>query len=241
MPLPEHRPRPPNSAGSRRSARRAAASDGNGPPRLFVHTFEGLAVISQLTGTVLSVGASAVVLDVAGVGYRLLSTPATLTGLRAGQDASLATHLVVREDSLTLFGFESGHERDMFETLQSVQGVGPRLALALLSVLDPHALATAVAAGDRKALERVPGVGAKVAARLLLELGGKLVLPEGTAPVSKAVPDSREQVVDALVSLGWQARAAAAAVDAASPGPVTPEAVPLVLRAALQSLGGPRG
>lgn len=198
-------------------------------------------MISQLTGTVLSVGASAVVLDVQGVGYRLLATPATLAGLREGQDSSLATHLVVREDSLTLYGFDSGHERDMFETLQSVQGVGPRLALALLSVLDPHALATAVAGGDRKALERVPGVGAKVAARLLLELGGKLVLPAGASPLSIAVPDSREQVVEALVSLGWQARAASAAVDAVSPGPVMPDAVPVVLRAALQSLGGPRG
>jgi len=197
-------------------------------------------VISQLTGTVLSVGASAVVLDVAGVGYRLLATPATLAGLRAGHKASLATHLVVREDSLTLFGFDDAHERDMFETLQSVQGVGPRLALALLSVLDPHALATAVAAGDRKALERVPGVGAKVAARLLLELGGKLSLPEGSAPAS-AAPDSREQVVEALVSLGWQARAASAAVDSVATGPVSAADVPVVLRAALQSLGGTRG
>ena len=198
-------------------------------------------MISQLTGTVLSVGASAVVLDVAGVGYRLLATPATLGGLHTGQQSSLETHLVVREDSLTLFGFDSTHERDMFETLQSVQGVGPRLALALLSVLDPHALATAVAAGDRKALERVPGVGAKVAARLLLELGGKLSLPEGTAPASSAAPDSRDQVVDALVSLGWQARAASAAVDSVSSGPVAPSDVPVVLRAALQSLGGTRG
>ena len=195
-------------------------------------------MISQLTGTVLSAGASALVLDVGGVGYRMLATPATLGGLRAGQQASLATHLVVREDSLTLYGFDNAHERDMFETLQSVQGVGPRLALALLSVLDPHALATAVAAGDRKALERVPGVGAKVAARLLLELGGKLSLPEGTAPASAAGPDSREQVVEALVSLGWQARAAAAAVDSVSKGPVAAADVPVVLRAALQSLGG---
>ncbi|NTV38455.1 MAG: Holliday junction branch migration protein RuvA [Demequinaceae bacterium] len=198
-------------------------------------------MISQLTGTVLSAGASALVLDVGGVGYRMLATPATLGGLRAGQHASLATHLVVREDSMTLYGFDDAHERDMFETLQSVQGVGPRLALALLSVLDPHALATAVAAGDRKALERVPGVGAKVAARLLLELGGKLSLPEGAGPTSSAGPDSREQVVEALVSLGWQARAAAAAVDAVSTGPVAAADVPVVLRAALQSLGGTRG
>ena len=198
-------------------------------------------MISQLTGTVLSAGASAVVLDVAGVGYRMLATPATLGGLHVGQYASLATHLVVREDSMTLYGFEDAHERDVFETLQSVQGVGPRLALAMLSVLDPHALATAIAAGDRKALERVPGVGAKVAARLLLELGGKLALPEGEAPPTSTVADAREQVAEALVSLGWQPRAAAAAVESVAPQPLAAADVPATLRAALQSLGGTRG
>ena len=198
-------------------------------------------MISQLTGTVLSAGASAVVLDVAGVGYRMLATPATLGGLHVGQCASLATHLVVREDSMTLYGFEDAHERDVFETLQSVQGVGPRLALAMLSVLDPHALATAIAAGDRKALERVPGVGAKVAARLLLELGGKLTLPEGEAPQAARVSDAREQVADALVSLGWQPKAASAAVESVAPQPISAADVPATLRAALQSLGGTRG
>jgi len=198
-------------------------------------------VISQLTGTVLSAGASAVVLDVAGVGYRMLATPATLGELDVGQFASLATHLVVREDSMTLYGFEDAHERDVFETLQSVQGVGPRLALAMLSVLDPHALATAIAAGDRKALERVPGVGAKVAARLLLELGGKLILPEGEAPQTSRVADAREQVAEALVSLGWQPKAASAAVESVAPQPIAAADVPATLRAALQSLGGTRG
>ena len=198
-------------------------------------------MISQLTGTVLSAGASAVVLDVAGVGYRMLATPATLGGLHVGQYASLATHLVVREDSMTLFGFEDAHERDVFETLQSVQGVGPRLALAMLSVLDPHALATAIAAGDRKALEKVPGVGAKVAARLLLELGGKLTLPEGEVPPTSRVADAREQVSDALISLGWQPKAAMAAVESVAPQPITAAEVPATLRSALQSLGGTRG
>lgn len=198
-------------------------------------------MISQLTGTVLIAGASALVLDVGGVGYRILATPSLLGGLRAGQQASLATHLVVREDSMTLYGFDGTHERDMFETLQSVQGVGPRLALALLSILDPHALATAIAAGDRKALERVPGVGAKVAARLLLELGGKLSLPEGEAPVSVKVADARDQVIEALVSLGWQPKAASAAVESVAPEPITDADVPATLRAALQSLGGTRG
>jgi holliday junction DNA helicase RuvA len=197
-------------------------------------------VIAQLTGTVLHVGASAVVLDVGGVGYRILATPSTLASLHIRQETSLATHLVVREDALTLFGFEHAHERDMFETLQSVQGVGPRLALALLAVHDPHSLVNVIAAGDVKALQRVPGVGAKVAARLMLELGGKLTLPEDADAPSAAV-DARDQVSDALVALGWQVKAAAAAVDKVAPEPIAEDDVPATLRAALQSLGGKRG
>jgi len=197
-------------------------------------------VIAQLTGTVVHVGASAVVLDVGGVGYRILATPATLATLHLRQESSLATHLVVREDSLTLFGFESVHERDMFETLQSVQGVGPRLALALLAVHAPHTLVAVIASGDVKALQRVPGVGAKVAARLMLELGGKLTSPDGDdAPA--AVADAREQVADALIALGWQAKAATAAVEAVAPEPIDGDEIPATLRAALQSLGGSRG
>ncbi|MBC7299214.1 MAG: Holliday junction branch migration protein RuvA, partial [Demequina sp.] len=141
---------------------------------------------------------------------------------------------------LTLYGFEFVHERDMFETLQSVQGVGPRLALALLAVHAPHSLVSIIASGDIKGLQRVPGVGAKVAARLMLELGGKLTLPDDVhAP--GAVADAREQVADALVALGWQSRAAAAAVDKVAPEPIDDDAVPATLRAALQSLGGSRG
>lgn len=197
-------------------------------------------MIAQLTGTVIHVGASALVLDVGGVGYRILATPATLATLHVRQQSSLATHLVVREDSLTLFGFESVHERDMFETLQSVQGVGPRLALALLAVHAPHTLVAVIASGNVKALQRVPGVGAKVAARLMLELGGKLTSPEGPdAPA--AVADAREEVADALVALGWQAKAAAAAVASVAPEPIDGDEIPATLRAALQSLGGSRG
>lgn len=197
-------------------------------------------MIAQLTGTVIHVGASALVLDVGGVGYRILATPATLATLHVRQEVSLATHLVVREDALTLFGFEHTHERDMFETLQSVQGVGPRLALALLAVHAPRSLVSVIAAGDVKALQRVPGVGAKVAARLLLELGGKLTLPEG-ADAPHVGADARDQVSDALVALGWQTKAAAAAVDKVAPGPIQDEDVPATLRAALQTLGGSRG
>lgn len=227
---------------------------------MFVHTFERIrdvcldntavkgkcsangdrAVIAQLQGTVLDVGTSTVVVDVGGLGYSVLSTPATLAELRTGQPVRLFTHLVVREDSLTLFGFSVASERATFEALNSVQGVGPRLALAMLAVHSPTSLAESVAAGDRKALEKVPGIGAKVAARLLLELGGKLSLPaqEGARP---AATDGRAQVTDALVGLGWNAKAAEKAVDAVTDGPIGDDAVSDTLRAALQTLGGSRG
>lgn len=198
-------------------------------------------MIAQLTGTVLSVSASSLVLDVGGVGYRVLATPATLTNVRPQQTASFATHLVVREDSMTLYGFETPHERDMFETLQSVQGVGPRLALALLAVHAPSSLVDAIHAGDQKALQRVPGVGAKVAARLLLELGGKLSLPEGGTGSPSPAADARDQVVAALESLGWSAKQATAAVEGVAAGPIVEADVAVTLRAALQSLGGGRG
>jgi len=193
-------------------------------------------VIAQLTGTAVHVGATSAIVDVNGVGMLVQCTPGTLAGIRHGQTVTLHTQLVVREDSLTLFGFGSSGERDAFETLQSVQGVGPKLALAMLAVHPPQQLAAAVAAGDRAALERVPGVGAKVASRLLLELGGKLVLDAPTAPAG----DARGQVVDALVSLGWNAKAASSAVDAVADGPVAEADVAPTLRAALQRLGGTR-
>jgi len=193
-------------------------------------------VIAQLTGTAAHVGATSAVVDVNGVGMHVQCTPGTLAGIRHGQQVTLHTQLVVREDSLTLFGFGTAGERDAFETLQSVQGVGPKLALAMLAVHPPEQLAAAVAAGDRAALERVPGVGAKVAARLLLELGGKLVLD----PPAAQSGDARGQVVEALVSLGWNAKSASAAVDAVADGPVAEADVAPTLRAALQKLGGQR-
>ena len=195
-------------------------------------------MIAQLTGTVAHVGAASCVVDVAGVGYLVNSTPETLATLRLGLEVRLFTHLVVREDAMILFGFATARERDTFEALQSVQGVGPRLALALLAVHSPDALAAAVATADKAALERVPGVGAKVASRLLLELGGKLMLP---ASASHVAGDAREDVVDALVSLGWTAKAAQSAVTEVADQPIGAAEVPTTLRAALQSLGASRG
>ncbi|WP_084073138.1 Holliday junction branch migration protein RuvA [Demequina sp. NBRC 110052] len=196
-------------------------------------------MIAQLTGTVAHVGASAVVLDVAGVGYRALSTPAALAELRHGQQVTLHTHLVVREESLTLFAFAVASERDTFEALQAVQGVGPKMALAMLAVHSPESLVAAVQAGDQKALTKVPGIGPKVAARLLLELGGRLVLPEDGTPAAST--DESVQVVEALVGLGYNLKSAEKAVESVSQGPVAESAVPETLRAALKALGGSRG
>ncbi|WP_062466450.1 Holliday junction branch migration protein RuvA [Demequina maris] len=196
-------------------------------------------MIAQLSGTVAHAGAASLVLDVQGVGYRVLSTPATLGELRTGQDATLHTQLVVREDSMTLFGFLTSGERDTFEQLQNVQGVGAKLALAMLAVHSPEALAGAVAAGDQKALTKVPGIGPKVAARLLLELGGRLVLPDD-APGAPAA-DARGEVVEALVGLGYPLKSAQAAVDAVAQDPVAPGETAATLRSALKHLGGTRG
>lgn len=198
-------------------------------------------MIALVSGTVHHVGTSHCVVEVGGVGLQVQSTPATLAELRVGQPARLSTQLVVREDSLTLFGFSTPTERDTFESLQSVQGVGPRLALAMLAVHSPTSLAQAVAAGDRKALEQVPGIGAKVAARLLLELGGKLSLPESASGTAATSTDARDQVEDALVALGWNQKAAAKAVAEAATEPIGEAEVPAALRAALQVLGGSRG
>lgn len=197
-------------------------------------------MIAQLTGTVVSVRAATAVIDVGGVGMLVHSTPTALAELRVGVQTQFFTQLVVREDALTLYGFSSESERDTFEVLQTVQGVGPRLALAMLAVHSPVSLSQAVAAGDAKALQKVPGIGAKVAARLLLELGGKLALPtpEGApAPVG----DARPQVEEALVALGWNAKAAAQAVETVASAPITQADVPQTLKAALKAMGGARG
>jgi Holliday junction DNA helicase RuvA len=187
-----------------------------------------------------AVTATSVVVDVGGVGMRVNSTPRTLAEVRVGHPTRLYTELVVREDSLTLFGFAAEAEREAFATLQSVSGVGPRLALAMLAVHSPAELAAAVAAGDRAALERVPGVGAKVAARLLLELGGKLSLPDSDGAPARA-GDGRGAVVEALTGLGWAAKAAEAVVAQVAPGPVSQDDVPETLRRALQEFGAGRG
>jgi Holliday junction DNA helicase RuvA len=199
-------------------------------------------VIAHLNGTVAAVTPDGVVIDVGGVGLRVQCTPDTLATLRLGAPGRVATSLVVREDSLTLFGFATDDERNVFELLQTASGIGPRLALAMLAVHSPDALRRAVAAEDVKMLTMVPGVGNKGAQRIILELRDRLGAPGdlaggGSASARRAEPSWRDQVQSGLVNLGWTARDAEAAVAAveADSGDAEPD-VPTALRAALRKL-----
>src|SRR5579864_2137303 len=170
---------------------------------------------------VAGVGPDSAVIEVGGVGLRVQCTPGTLATLKPGEDAHVATSLVVREDSLTLFGFYSDDERNVFELLQTASGVGPRLALAMLAVHSPDALRRAVAAEDLNALIMVPGIGKKGAERIVLELRDRLGAPgDSAAPGGlpgarpQRVPAWRDQVQSGLVNLGWAARDADQAIAA---------------------------
>ena len=201
-------------------------------------------MIASLRGRVVGLRLDAVVVDVGGVGMLAYATPATLAGVRLGEECELATSLVVREDSLTLYGFADGDERDVFESVQTVSGVGPRLALSMLAVHSPDALRRAVAGEDLVALQRVPGIGRKGAQRIVLELADRLGAPAGTPSAPAPATDRRDEVVEALVGLGWNVKAAQDAVGAVVPadaGVVEAGDVAAVLRGALRVLGGGRG
>ncbi|MEU3753976.1 Holliday junction branch migration protein RuvA [Streptomyces olivoreticuli] len=209
-------------------------------------------MIAFVSGPVAALAPDTAVVQVGGIGMAVLCTPNTLSGLRIGQEAKLATSLVVREDSLTLYGFADDDERQVFELLQTASGVGPRLAQAMLAVHSPDALRRAVSTGDEKALTAVPGIGKKGAQKLLLELKDRLGEP--LAPVGAARPGAgpsgavgwREQLHAALVGLGYAAREADEAVTAVAPqaeATVAAGGVPQVgqlLRAALQTLNRAR-
>lgn len=211
-------------------------------------------MISFVSGPVAVVAPDHAVVEVGGVGMAVQCTPDTLAALRVGEPARLATSLVVREDSLTLYGFADDDERVVFELLQTASGVGPRLAQAMLAVHAPDALRLAVSTGDEKALTAVPGIGKKGAQKLLLELKDRLGAPVGAgAPLPSARRSSaqapagwHEQLHDALVGLGYPPREAERAVDAVRPQAEAAAAdggqpaVPALLRAALQTLNRSR-
>jgi len=196
-------------------------------------------VISSVRGEVLAVALDHAVLEVGGVGLAVYATPSTLAGLRTGTEGRLFTALIVREDSLTLYGFGDAESRALFGLLLTVSGVGPRLAMATLAVLEPDALRGALSEGNLTALTRVPGIGKRGAERMVVELRDK-VHASGPATSSGVSGNAvRDQVLEALVGLGFPTKQAEQAIDevlAKSPAAATDVA----LRTALNSLGRSR-
>lgn len=199
-------------------------------------------MIAFVSGRVAQVDLTAAVVEVGGVGLQLYCTPRTLADLRLGQQATLPTSMVVREDSLTLFGFAEEDEKQTFELLLTASGVGPKLAQAMLAVHTPDELRRAVAHDDVKTLTTVPGIGQKGAQRIILELKDRLGAPLGSTASRSAAPPAPQawqaQVQAGLVGLGWSAKEADKAVDAVADeaeAMSTPD-VATLLRAALRSL-----
>jgi Holliday junction DNA helicase RuvA len=197
-------------------------------------------MIASVRGRVTAVGPDGAVVEVGGVGLAVSCAPSTLATLRVGQEARLATSLIVREDSLTLYGFADDDARQLFELLQTASGVGPRLAQAVLAVHAPDTVRRAIAGGDTATLTRVPGIGKKGAERLVLELRDRIgAVGGGSAlPVTGGVAWG-DQVRQALVGLGWTAGQADQAVAAVAEGldgqPAPP--VPELLKQAIRMLG----
>ncbi|MDO4911585.1 MAG: Holliday junction branch migration protein RuvA [Corynebacterium sp.] len=179
-------------------------------------------MIASLRGTVIDIKLGHAVIECAGVGYLFLATPTTLGTLTRGEEATVLTTLVVREDAMTLYGFTSSENRDMFSLLQTVSGLGPKLALAAQSVYSASEIAGAIAAGDHKALTAIPGVGKRMAERMVVDLKDKVAAFAPAAAATSVADDSAavavsgsadiNAVAEALVGLGFTAAAANGAV-----------------------------
>ncbi|GIF52919.1 Holliday junction DNA helicase subunit RuvA [Asanoa ferruginea] len=199
-------------------------------------------MIASVSGVVAAVSPDGAVIEVGGVGLAVQCAPGTIAGLRVGQPARLATSLVVREDSLTLYGFADDDEKHLFELLQTASGVGPRLAQAVLAVHHPDVVRKAIANADTATLTRVPGIGKKGAERLVLELRDRIgpiaIGADGAGGVVGAV--WHEQVRQGLVGLGWTAAQADQAVAAVAEKATGTEPVPMLLKMAIQLLGRTR-
>ena len=198
-------------------------------------------MIASLTGRVAQVGLDHAVINVNGFGMLVYATARTLSKLRTGEEATVLTTMIVREESMTLYGFSEPAEREVFDMMLSVSGIGPRIALAVLSVHTAAEVERAVATGDDKAFTKVPGIGPKGARRIVLELAGKLILSDGQTdelPLSQGIV-WKPQVLDALTSLGWSEKDASAAIDAYVQHNLAAETEPVgvALRGVLASLG----
>ncbi|MBL7261214.1 Holliday junction branch migration protein RuvA [Paractinoplanes lichenicola] len=200
-------------------------------------------MIASVRGVVAAIMPDGAVIEVGGVGLQVQCAPGTLANLKAGAEARLATSMVVREDSLTLYGFADDDEKHLFELLQTASGVGPRLAQAVLAVHQPETVRRAIAGGDLATLTRVPGIGKKGAERMVLELRDRI----GPMPIADGGPAGvlngawQDQVRQGVLALGWsaaQADQAVAAVAEGIDGDVPP--VPVLLRQAIRLLGKAR-
>lgn len=196
-------------------------------------------MIAFIRGEVAALTLSSAVLEVGGVGLELMCTPGTLATLRPGQSATLPTSMVVREDSLTIFGFLDEDEKQVFELVQTASGVGPKVAQAIVAVMTPDDVRRAIGSEDVKALTRVPGIGQKGAQRIILELKDRIGPPVGSH-ATRATPSGaapwRDQVHQGLVGLGWSTKEAEKAVESVAPGAGDAPDVGALLRAALRSL-----
>ncbi|MGJ9423495.1 Holliday junction branch migration protein RuvA [Aeromicrobium sp. CF3.5] len=194
-------------------------------------------MIAHVRGEVATLTLTSAVIDVGGVGLQVLCTPSTIAGLRLGTEVQLSTSMVVREDSLTVFGFADTDERDMFELLQTASGVGPKVAQAMLAVLDPDRIRAAVGQSDFSTLTNVPGIGRKGAERICIELRDRIGVTTTVAAGAAAQP-WRDQVLEAMLGLGIPGRDADKAVEtvavALAPGE-TPD-TSTALRDALRTL-----
>ncbi|HWJ08572.1 MAG TPA: Holliday junction branch migration protein RuvA [Nocardioides sp.] len=196
-------------------------------------------MIAFVRGNVAAVTLSSAVVEVGGIGLELMCTPGTLAQLRTGRQATLPTSMIVREDSMTLYGFADEDEKAIFELVQTASGVGPKLAQAIIAVLSPDGVRTAIASDDVKTLTKVPGIGQKGAQRIILELKDRIGAPTGAVAASSATGGAswRDQVHQGLVGLGYNAKDAEKAVDAVAgeAGSGSPD-VGALLRAALRTL-----
>lgn len=180
-------------------------------------------MIDSVNGEVIAIGLDHAVIECGGVGYRFLATPPTLGKLVRGESRRVLTSMVVKDDGVTLYGFADADARSMFHKLQTVTGLGPKLALAALAVFEPGELANKIAAGDAKAVQTIPGVGKKMADRVILELKDKIealtTVPDGGSVGGGGVASASnssfasEQVVEALVGLGFGERQARPVVE----------------------------
>lgn len=197
-------------------------------------------MIAFVRGEVAAVTLSSAVLEVGGVGLELMCTPGTLATLRVGAPATLPTSMVVREDSLTIFGFLDEDEKQVFEIVQTASGVGPKVAQAIVAVMSPDDVRRAITTEDVKALTRVPGIGQKGAQRIILELKDRIGPPVGVHhPAAASAPATdawRDQVHQGLVGLGWSAKESEKAVEAVAPEAGDAPDVGALLRAALRTL-----